>query len=96
MFRIYHSCRSGVISLALAFVLMQSYVLYTSTYHVLHHSVPMCPACVAIKNYQGAAVSTAQFVIAAFSDISIVEQTLPELFQTLELKYLSRAPPALR
>ena len=95
MFRNYRNCRRGVVSLALAFTLIQCYVLYSSTFHVLHHSKPMCPACVAIKKYQGAVVNAVQTVVAVMGDITIEDQVLPQIALVQELKYHSRAPPVL-
>ncbi|WP_455208402.1 hypothetical protein [Kaarinaea lacus] len=94
MFRYRRSNHQSVLFLALAFVLIQSYVLYSSTFHVFHHSMPMCPICVAIKSYQGSIVDTTISVLTAVKYFVIDEYIAPQIVRFVKLSYQSRAPPS--
>jgi len=84
-----------VLLLAVAFVLIQSYVLYASTFHVFHHMMPMCPACVALKSYQGSIVDNPDTVIELFK-FFIQEVTFsPQIAQIAVSVFQPRAPPLL-
>jgi len=87
--------RHSVVFLALAFVLIQSYVLYSSTFHVFHHSMPMCPICVAMKSYQGSIVDSATFILTTVKFFIIDVYLAPQIVRFVELPYQSRAPPAM-
>jgi len=84
-----------VLLLAVAFVLIQSYVLYTSTYHVFHNMGPMCAACVAMKSYQGSIVDNSNIVIDLLKFFINVVELAPQLPQTLIPCFQPRAPPIL-
>lgn len=95
MFRYRRSNRHSVVLLALALLLIQTYVLYSSTFHVFHHSMPMCPICVAMKSYQGSIVDTAVTVFDAVKYFVLEVYLAPQINRFVELSYQSRAPPAL-
>lgn len=95
MFRYRRSNRHSVVFLALAFVLIQSYVLYSSTFHVFHHSMPMCPICVAMKSYQGSIVDSAPSILTTAKFLIIEEYVVPQIVRFVELSYQSRAPPSI-
>ena len=84
-----------VLLLAVAFVLIQTYVLYSSTFHVFHDMMPMCPICVAMKSYQGSLVDNPVSYIDLLKffveEITLTSQ-IPLVFPSV---YLSRAPPAV-
>ena len=86
--------RQRVLLLAVAFVLIQSYVLYASTFHVFHDMMPMCPACVALKSYQGSIVNTTTTVLTSLKFFLEEIKFLPQLNQVVILSYQPRAPPA--
>ena len=94
MFRYRRSNRHSVVLLALALLLIQTYVLYSSTFHVFHHSMPMCPICVAMKSYQGSIVDTVVTVFDAVKYFVLDVYTSPQINRFVELPYQSRAPPA--
>ena len=83
-----------VLFLAVAFVLIQTYVLYSSTFHVFHDMGPMCPACVAMKSYQGSIVDNPPAHIEVLK-FFIEEVTFSlQIYSVVPSFYLSRAPPA--
>jgi hypothetical protein len=86
--------RRSVVLLALAFVLIQSYVLYSSTFHVFHDMMPMCPICVAMKSYQGSIVDNAPSVLTKVKFLIIDEYIVPQIVRYVELPYQPRAPPS--
>lgn len=82
-----------VLLLAVAFVLIQTYVLYSSTFHVFHNMAPMCAACEAIKSYQGGIVDNPNIVLNRLKYF-FEEATFSPQFTQLELAYFNpRAPP---
>jgi hypothetical protein len=93
MFSYHSSNRRRAIFLALVFVLIQSYVLYSSTFHVFHSSMPMCPVCAAIKSYQSSIVDTATPVLIAFRYYVTEKYFSPQIVRFVEFHYQSRAPP---
>jgi len=93
MFRYSRCNRHSVVILALAFVLIQTYVLYSSTFHVFHNSMPMCPVCVAIKNYQNSVVNTVTALLATFQLYLFEEIVPPQVTQFVRPQYQPRAPP---
>jgi len=95
MFRYRRSNRHSVVLLALALLLIQTYVLYSSTFHVFHHSMPMCPVCVAMKSYHGSIVDTA---VTVFDDVKyfiLVVFPSPQINRFIDIPYQPRAPPSL-
>ena len=86
--------RQRVLLLAVAFVLIQSYVLYASTFHVFHNMMPMCPACVALKSYQGAVVDNATTVLTSLKFFIEEVNFLPQLTMVVITSFQPRAPPA--
>ncbi len=95
MYRYRRSNRHSAVLLALAFLLIQTYVLYSSTFHVFHHSMPMCPICVAMKSYQGSIVDSATSIITTIKFLIIDVYIVPQIVRFVELPYQSRAPPSL-
>lgn len=93
MFRYFSCNRQSVVLLALAFLLIQIYVLHASTHHVFHSSMPMCPVCVAIKGYQGSIVDNAHSLFIAVDYVLVGQVALPQLSQFVAIHYQSRAPP---
>ena len=85
--------RYRVIVLALALLLIQSYVWYSSTFHTFHNSMPMCPICVALKNYESSAISAVHTSIPSFVDTRVDAKEIPQIQLTHTLVYYSRAPP---
>ena len=84
-----------VLLLAVAFVLIQTYVLYTSTFHVFHNMMPMCPACVAIKSYQGSIVDNPTTVLAVLKFFIQEVYIPPQISQIAVTFFQPRAPPAV-
>ena len=84
-----------VLLLAVAFVLIQTYVLYTSTFHVFHNMMPMCPACVAIKSYQGSIVDNSTTVLAELRFYIQEFYLPPQLSIIAAIFFQPRAPPAV-
>ena len=95
MYRYRRSNRHSVVLLGLAFLLIQVYVLYSSTFHVFHHSMPMCPICVAMKSYQGSIVDSATTILSTVKYLVIDVYLAPQINRLVELPYQSRAPPSL-
>lgn len=83
----------AVLSFVLGFVLIQSYVLYASTSHVFHDTMPMCPVCVAVKSYEHSVVNT---TVAFYNNrVPVIEEhslTLT-LLRLIKPHAQSRAPP---
>ena len=82
-----------VLLLAVAFVLIQTYVLYTSTFHVFHNMMPMCPACVAVKSYQGSIVDNGNTVLAVLKFYIQEFYLPPQKLQLAATFFQPRAPP---
>lgn len=87
--------RRRVLLLAVAFVLIQTYVLYASTFHVFHNMMPMCPACVALKSYQGSIVDNPNSVLAVLKFFIEEVTSSPQLFLVVVSLYQPRAPPSI-
>ena len=86
--------RQRVLLLAVAFVLIQAYVLYSSTFHVFHNMMPMCAACVAIKSYQGGIVDNPNTVLDTLKFYIEEVIFLPQLTLVVVTSFQPRAPPA--
>lgn len=93
MFYYSRSNRQGVLFLALAFLLIQFYVLYSSTSHVFHSSMPMCPICVAIKSYQGGDIDSATTTLSIIRFHIFIEFIPSQWVKADWFNYDSRAPP---
>ena len=85
--------RHSVVLLALAFVLIQAYVLYASTFHVFHDSMPMCQACVAVKSYHSVTVNNIASVFLSLGFDLVDLFFSPQSLQVVVHFYDSRAPP---
>jgi len=82
-----------VLLLAVAFVLIQAYVLYASTFHVFHHMMPMCPACVALKSYQGSIVDNSTIELDHFKFFIEEFSFSPQITFLTVSAFHPRAPP---
>ncbi len=89
------SSSNRVLFLAFAFLAMQLYALYISTFHIFHGMPPMCQLCAAVKKYENS-------VAASINphNLSVSVEEIETVFQVLILVvtpayYLSRAPPSI-
>ena len=84
-----------VLLVALAFVAMQTYVLYVSTFHMFHGMPPMCQLCATVKKYENGIASTIipYQVSYQFEDIDNVLP--PPLLLIHTPHYHPRAPPSI-
>ena len=95
MNRLFCCNRHRAVLLVLAFVLAQAYVLYASTFHIFHDSMPMCVACVAIKSYEHSGVNTTYAIYRKLVHELVEQSVLPETQQLTRQYYQSRAPPSV-
>ena len=89
------SSSNRVLFFALAFLSMQVYVLYVSTFHMFHGMPPMCQLCATVKKYEN---SIASSVVPYYAPISFVDSDKFFPQQAIVFSspaYHPRAPPSI-
>ena len=91
----YRSSCNRVLLFALAFVAMQTYVLYVSTFHKFHDMPPMCQLCATVEKYENSVAAK----ITLFQFANSIEPSKdfipPQVFTFVSPLYHPRAPPLL-
>ena len=89
------SSSNRVLFFALAFVAMQTYVLYASTFHKFHGMPPMCQLCATVEKYQNGIAASAVVLSISQSIEDNNEFSPTQIIVFSSPPYQPRAPPAI-
>lgn len=85
----------AAITFATALIIAECYALYASTFHLFKFSKPMCPVCVAMKNYDHSVVDALHIpTTSGFFEFLDVNFSDSPAFVHSHF-YFSRAPPSI-
>jgi hypothetical protein len=89
------SSSNRVLLFALAFVAMQTYVLYASTFHKFHGMPPMCQLCATVEKYENNMVASPIVLYISHSIEDSNEFSSKQITVFSSPPYQPRAPPTL-
>lgn len=89
------SSSNRVLLFAFAFLAMQIYVLYVSTFHMFHGMPPMCQLCATVKKYENSVAMSVVPLHAPFSIEDTKEIAPQQIALVSRAVYHPRAPPTL-
>ena len=91
----FRSSSNRVLLFTFAFVAMQTYALYMSTFHKFHNMPPMCQLCATVEKYENSIASNTVLFPFSFS-IEVSNELVPQqVFVIPSSIYKPRAPPLL-
>lgn len=88
------SSSNRVVLFAFAFLAMQIYVLYVSTFHMFHGMPPMCQLCATVKKYENSIASSVTPFHAPVAIEDRIEVLSSQIIPITTPLYHPRAPPS--